>query len=66
VIIESLARALPWEKTLWPPATPPTDDSYYERIERWAERVLGVSWKSPRPPFMYVIPRPGKGGRLPE
>ena len=59
-VIEALSQALPGEKVLWRPTTPPTDDRYYERIETWATNVLGVSWNTPRPPFFYRMAMPGK------
>lgn len=52
-VIEALSSAFPQEALLWRPVFIPTDDTYYSKLEAWAERVLGVQWESPRPPFLY-------------
>ena len=52
-IIEGLHLAFMREPVFWPPYFKPTDDSYYEKIERWLTANLGVTWDHPRPPFLY-------------
>lgn len=55
-IIDALCRAYPDEEVLRPPKKQPRDDSYYEQIEKWAEKKFGIKWKNPRPPFFYGMP----------
>jgi len=63
-IIEGLHRAFPTEPVFWPPQFKPSDDSYYEAIEKWITDNLGVTCDQPRPAFLYqedapVLPAPG-------
>ncbi|MDB5047248.1 MAG: hypothetical protein JWO30_319 [Fibrobacteres bacterium] len=57
-VIEGLHIAYPMEKLFWRPMFSPTEDTYYEAIEKWATEHLGVTWKEPRPPFLYEISVP--------
>ncbi len=52
-IIEALFLAFPEEAIFWPPVIKPSDDSYYEEIEKWLQQRLGVKWNQPRPEFLY-------------
>lgn len=52
-VIEALSLAYPMEPLLWKPGSYPRNDEYYVEIEAWAQRVLGVEWSAPRPPFLY-------------
>lgn len=52
-VIEALSLAYPYEPLLWRPRYRPTSDAYYEQIEQWAEKTIGVKFTSPRPPFLY-------------
>ena len=36
----------------------PPDDTYYERIERWAEQKFNISWDKPRPPLFFSFGSP--------
>ena len=62
-VIAALSLAYPREPVLWPPVFRPEGDEYYARIEAWAEKVLGVEWTRPRPPFLYEqeVPMPMPG-----
>lgn len=57
-VIQGLGRAYPMEPLLWKPDGTPRDDRYYQDIEDWAESKLGVTWDSPRPPFLYEMEAP--------
>jgi hypothetical protein len=52
-VIEALSIAYPFEPLLWVPFYRPTGDAYYEQIEDWAVKTLGVVFTRPRPPFLY-------------
>ncbi len=52
-IIEGLHVAFPAEQIFWKPFNWPVDDSYYESIEQWLKKKLGVSWSDDRPQFLY-------------
>lgn len=52
-VIEALSLAYPFEPLLWVPCYRPTGDAYYEQIENWAVKTLGVTFTRPRPPFLY-------------
>lgn len=52
-IIEALHQAFLTEPIFWRPFYKPEDDSYYEAIEEWLTRNLGVTWDQPRPEFLY-------------
>lgn len=52
-VISALSIAYPFEPVLWKPRSYPSGDGYYEAIEAWGNKVLGVEWKQPRPPFLY-------------
>jgi hypothetical protein len=52
-VIEALSHAYPFEPLLWVPFYRPTGDAYYEEIENWAVKSLGVTFTRPRPPFLY-------------
>lgn len=52
-VIEALSLAYPFEPLLWRPRYRPTGNVYYEQIEDWAVKTLGVSFTRPRPPFLY-------------
>lgn len=52
-VIEALSLAYPFEPLLWRPRFRPTGDAYYEEIEQWAEKTIGVKFTRPRPPFLY-------------
>jgi len=52
-VIEGLHLAYMREPVFWMPFMPPGDDSYYERVEGWLAKQLGVQWDQPRPPFLY-------------
>jgi hypothetical protein len=52
-IIEGLHLAFLTEPIFWPPFFHPSDDSYYEKIEQWLAKRLGITWQAPRPPFLY-------------
>lgn len=52
-VIEALSLAYPFEPLLWRPRYRPTGDAYYEQIENWAVKTLGVTFTRPRPPFLY-------------
>jgi len=52
-VIEALSIAYPFEPLLWVPFYRPTGDAYYEQIEDWAVKTLGVAFTRPRPPFLY-------------
>lgn len=52
-VIEGLHLAFMHEPIFWRPYFKPSDDSYYEKIEKWLTDHLGVTWDHPRPPFLY-------------
>jgi hypothetical protein len=52
-VIEGLHLAFLTEPLFWAPWTKPSNDEYYQEIETWLVRHLGVDWKEPRPPFLY-------------
>lgn len=52
-VIEALSLAYPFEPLLWRPRYRPTGDAYYEQIENWAVKTLGVAFTRPRPTFLY-------------
>lgn len=52
-IIEGLHLAFMHEPIFWRPYFKPSDDYYYEKIEKWLTDHLGVTWDHPRPPFLY-------------
>ncbi len=52
-IIEGLQRAFPTEEIFLSPIVPPTNDSYYQRIEQWITEHLGVRWDHERPAFLW-------------
>jgi len=52
-IIEGLHMAFPTEPLFWKPFYIPSDDSYYDSIEKWLVANRGISWNRPRPPFLY-------------
>lgn len=52
-VIDALSRAYPFEPLLWRTIYRPTGDAYYEEIEQWAEKTIGVKFTRPRPPFLY-------------
>jgi hypothetical protein len=52
-VIEALHRAFPAERVFWRPPLKPDGDAYYEAVEAWIARNLGVTWSTPRPPFLY-------------
>lgn len=64
-IIEGLHAAFPAEPIFWRPPFKPEDDSYYQAIEDWLTRNLGVKWENPRPEFLYEedapVPAPPEG-----
>ena len=60
-IIRALGMSFPDEPALWnlSPLSPvPPDDTYYERIERWAEQKFNISWDKPRPPLFFSFGSP--------
>lgn len=57
-VIEGLGKAYPMEPLFWRPRMTPTKDAYYQAIEEWATKNLGVTWNSPRPQFLYQIEVP--------
>jgi hypothetical protein len=57
-IIKGLHVAFPEEPIFWKPEFEPSDDSYYENIEKWLTKNLGVKWDKSRPPFLYEIEAP--------
>jgi hypothetical protein len=57
-VIEGLGKAYPMEPLFWRPQITPTKDTYYQAIEEWATKNLGVTWSTPRPPFLYQIEVP--------
>jgi HEAT repeat protein len=59
-VIEGLHRAFPSERIFWPPALGPSGDAYYEAVETWVTKYLGVTWSTPRPPYLYMEDAPGK------
>jgi hypothetical protein len=61
-VIEGLGKAYPMEPLLWKPDGTPRDDRYYDGIEAWAEAKLGVTWDTPRPPFLYEMEAPTPAG----
>lgn len=52
-VIEALHRAFPSERLFWPPPFKPDGDAYYDAVESWITKNLGVTWSKPRPPFLY-------------
>lgn len=50
-VIEALRQAYPFEPLLWP-SYRQTSDAYYEEIENWAIKTLGINFSRPRPPFL--------------
>lgn len=52
-IIQGLHQAFPTEPIFWKPFYSPTDDSYYEAIEKWLVNKAGITWTQERPPFLY-------------
>ncbi len=74
-IIKALSCIYPDEPVFWekPDWKLPHKDSYYEQIEDWLTRKLGLSWDHPRPPFLYIEefdpflnPRPPRPPRPPQ
>ena len=59
MLIDALRMAFPEEPLLWPRDPVPVDDSYYEKIEKWAEARFQIGWDRPRPKFFYAEPREG-------
>jgi len=62
-IAEALSAVYPENPVFWIPyAKRPSDDSWYEGMERWLNGYLGVTWDQPRPPFAFThslpIPEP--------
>lgn len=57
-IIKGLHIAFPEEPVFWKPNDRPSEDDYYEEIERWLVENLGVKWNKPRPPFLYEMDAP--------
>jgi len=57
-IIEGLHLAYMEEPVFWQPIIQPEDDSYYEKIENWLNKKLGITWKNNRPEFLYQIESP--------
>jgi len=63
-VIEGLHQAFLNEPVFWRPFFKPENDLYYETIERWLTRNLGVTSDRPRPEFLYeedapIIPGQG-------
>ena len=52
-IIEALHLSFPQEPLFWKPFFTPSNDVYYEKIEKWLEEKLEIEWERPRPPFLY-------------
>jgi len=57
-IIKGFHLAFPTEPLFWEPFYRPTDDGYYEGIEKWLEKKTGVAWTRSRPPFLYLEDAP--------
>ncbi len=53
-IIEGLQRAFPTEPVFFFPHFPVYTDTYYDGIEAWLTKHLGVTWTVKRPPFLWV------------
>lgn len=59
-IIAALSYNYPTETFLWDNAV--DDDSGYARIEKFCEETFGVTWKTPRPPFLWIEGIPSAPG----
>jgi hypothetical protein len=57
-VIEGLGFAYPMEAVFWRPNSTPRTDAYYDGVEAWVTAHLGVTWKTPRPPFLYEMEVP--------
>lgn len=63
-IAAALSTAFPETPIFWvSPLKPPQDNSWYERIEKWLQGYLGITWDQPRPPFSHIRIRPTPGPR---
>jgi hypothetical protein len=57
-VIEGLGMAYPMEAIFWRPSSTPRADAYYDGVEAWVTAHLRVTWKTPRPPFLYEMEAP--------
>lgn len=54
-VVLGLAEAFPQEPVL---QLELTSNEHYARIEEWAEKKFGITWTSPRPPYVHQAPSP--------
>jgi len=59
ILVESLQYALPNNSMFWGVRNKQWTDDRYKQIEKWAEEVMHVQWKSVRPPFFHSMPDTG-------
>jgi hypothetical protein len=57
-IAEALGEAYPSVSVFWVTADLRPKSDWYEKIEKWLEGYLKITWDKPRPPFFYFEPRP--------